>query len=238
MIYKLVNSKIMIGKVFENRNIDYSGFISRVPNWIYSAMSKISIHMAYINETVDGTVVDYKCLIPDGTKILLGVSYKGFRLPRLGRINETVNDNMSSLVHDEYKYELDNNGYIITTFEECEAGELKFYIKKFPFELDTTTTNLYFPLIPDNEDLYTALEDYILMMLLQRGHKVHELSLEKTTIGSNPELAWNKHRRVAKNSVQRFDIDEREKVSKLMRSFLLDYNRYTKGAFNYKEIDS
>ena len=55
-------------------------------------MSKLNIHMAYINETVDGTVSNYKALVPDATKILLGVSYKGFRLPRIGAINEAIRD--------------------------------------------------------------------------------------------------------------------------------------------------
>lgn len=236
MIYKLVNSKKVIGKIFEDRNIDYSGFISRVPSWIFAAMSKMNVPMAYTNETVDGTVTDYKALIPDTTKILLGVSYMGWRLPRLGRINETVTDDMPDLVHDSLKYELDNNGYIIVNFEECDAGELKFYIKKFPLELDTTT-NLYFPLIPENEDLNEALTSYILMMLLQRGHKVHELSLDGVTEHKNPAMAWKVNKRIAKNSMNRLDKDGREQLSKMMRSFLQDYNNYTQGNFNYKKID-
>ena len=235
MIYKLVNSKRIIGKIFDEYNVDYSGFISRVPNWIFSAMAKMDIYMGYLNATVDGTVTDYKALIPDETKILVGVSYKGYRLTRVNAINEVVTDDMPNLIHDSYKYELDNNGYIITTFEECDAGDIKFYIKTFPLELDSTT-NLYFPLIPENEKLFTALQYYVLMMLLQRGHKVGELSLKSPNEYINPAMAWDIHRRRAKASVNAYDIDEREKFSKMMRSFLLDYNYYTQGSFNYKKI--
>jgi len=233
MIYKLVNSKRIIGKIYDEYNIDYSGFISRVPNWIFSALGKMHIHMGYLSKTVDGTVTDYKALIPDECKILLGVSYLGYRLPRVDKINEAVSDDMPTLVHDEYKYELDNEGYIITTFEECDEGDLKFYIKYFPLELDTVT-NLYFPLIPEDENLFTALQWYVLLMLIQRGHKVGELSLKINNEFLNPGMAWNIHKRKAKNSVNRFDLDEREKYSKMMRTFLQDYNYYTQDAFNYK----
>jgi len=49
MIYKLVNSKRIIGKIYDEYNIDYSGFISRVPNWIFSALGKMHIHMGYLS---------------------------------------------------------------------------------------------------------------------------------------------------------------------------------------------
>lgn len=236
MIYKLVNSKKIISKLFEDRNIDYSGFISRVPNWIFSAMSKLKIPMAYSNETVDGQIIDYKAVLPDECKILLGVSYMGYRLPRLNRINETVTDDMPNLVHTSLKYELNNNGYIIVNTEECDLGDLKFYIKKFPLTLDATT-NLYFPLIPEDENLNEALSSYILMMLLQRGHRVNGLSLDGATPSRNPELRWLRDKKIAKNSINRLDIDEREKISKAMRTFLQDYNTYTQDSFNYKTTE-
>ena len=235
MIYKLVNSKRIIGKIYEEYNIDYSGFVSRAPNWIFSALAKMKIQMGFLSKTVEGQVTDYKALLPDECKILLGVSYKGFRIPRVDAINEKVSDDMPELVHSEFKYELDNNGYIITSFKECDLGDLKFYIKYFPLELDTTT-NLYFPLIPENEDLFTALQSYVLMMLVQRGHKVGDLSLKVNNEYLNPAMMWERDKRKAKVSVNAYDIDEREKFSRMMRTFILDYNNYTQGSFNYKKI--
>ena len=237
MVYKLVNSKRIIGKIFDEYNIDYSGFISRVPAWIFSAMSKMNIKLGYLSKTVDGQVTDYKALIPDECKKLEAVTYKGYRLPRLGRINESVSTNMDGLYHEDFKYELDNNGYIITTFESCDLGDIKFHIKYFPLELDTET-NLYFPLIPEDEHLFTALQSYILMMLLQRGHKVGNLSFEKNNEMLNPMISWKLNSRKAKNSVNRLDLDGKEEISKMVRSFLQDYNYYTQDAINYKEKES
>ncbi len=225
MVYKQINSKIVIGTVFERFNIDYSGFVSRVPNWIHSAMRQMEIHTSLISKTVDGEVVDYKCAIPSDCKILMGVSYLSKRLERTDKINQKVTDDMDSLVSSRNTYELDNNGYIITTFETCDSGQLKFYIKTLPLELDTTT-NLYFPLIPDNQDLLTALEWYVLQRLLERGHKVRDFRLNVVT------AEFERWARIARNSVGKMDMDERNEISNMMRTFLYDRNYHTSGSFN------
>ena len=234
MAYKQISSKIIIGRVFEQYNIDYSGFVSRVPNYIHSAMRALRISRSLLNETVDGEVVDYKCAVPSECKLLRGISYLGYRIPRTDKINQSVDDDMPYLINEEYSYQLDDNGYIITTFEECDDGDLKFYIKKLPIELDSTT-NLYFPLIPDNEDLVEALGLYVLMRLLQRGHKVGSFSLAVNNIYLNPAMGWDKAKKIAKNSVMAIDGDERDEISNMIRTFLYDKNYYTSGSFNYKE---
>jgi len=138
---------------------------------------------------------------------------------------------MAELAHGEYKYEVDNNGYIITSFESCDSGDLKFYIKKLPSELDTTT-NLYFPLIPDDEDLITALEWYILKRLLERGHKVNNYSLSVNNEHLNPALAWDIWRKKAISSISSIDPDEREQISKVTRTFIQNANYYDTDALN------
>jgi hypothetical protein len=224
--------------MFERFNIDYSGFISRVPNWIHAAMRDLSIYSALLNKTSpDTTVVDaYKCAIPNDCKLLIGVSYLGLRLPRTDKLNQYVSDDMEMLIHSEHSYQPDNNGYIITTFETSEEGELKFYYKTLPVELDATTS-LYFPLIPDDQNLIEALEWYILKRLLERGHKVREFSLTANNEYLNPAMAWDKHKLRARNSVLAMDLDERNEISNMIRTFLYDKNYYTSGSFNYKSTE-
>lgn len=233
MNYKNISSKILIANVFDRYNIDYAGFIPRVPNWVHGAMRELKIHQSLVNETIDGEVSSYKAAIPSECQVLMAVSYEGLRLPRTDTINQKTNDEMSELENEHlyHSYELDNNGYIITTFEECEEGDLKFYIKKLPSTLDTTT-NLYFPDIPDNEDLLRALESYILTMLLNRGHKVNTFSLDSNNPFKNPALAWENSKKKVRNSVAALDMDSREAISDMKRTFLTDYNYYSHTSYN------
>lgn len=239
MIYKLVNSQLIVGRIMEDYVIDYSDFISRVPNWIFQAMRKLHIVTGYHDETVDAVVDDYKCLIPEQTKILIGVSYYGWRLPRLNVVNQKVTNDMPELIHPNATYELSTagqdeqgnklgDGYIVTSFRE---GDIKFYIKSFPLVKDIDS-NLWFPLIPDIEEVYDALVQYVLLKLLNRGHKVGSLSLKENNPFLNPGLAWTQAIKVARNAAYKMDTDAREEISKDIRTFLVDYNFYTQGNFN------
>lgn len=228
MIYKKINSKIIIARLFDSYNLDYSAFISRVPNWVFRAMRELSISNGLNPKIVKGTVEDYKCAIPDNAYELVAISYNGLRLPRLNKINENVNTDMEFLIHPKCKYQLDNNGNIITTFKE---GDIKFYIKSIPSELDTVT-NLRFPLIPDNEELINAIEWYILLRLVYRGHKILNLSLNNNNEFTNPALAWEKYKKRARNSIATLDEDDKKIITDLNTSFIKDYDNYYTGSFN------
>jgi len=238
MVYKQISSKIIIGTIFERFNIDYSGFVSRVPNYIHAAMRELNIYSSLLNVTSGDEVVvsEYKCAIPDDCKLLIGVSYQGYRLPRTDKLNQYESAAMPKLIHDVHSYQPDNNGYVITTFESSEEGEFKFYYKTLPIELDTTT-NLYFPLIPDDINLIEALEWFVLKRLLERGHKVREFSLTANNEYLNPAMAWERHKHKARNSVMSMDMDERNEISNMIRTFLTDSNYYTRGSFNYKATE-
>lgn len=242
MIYKLINSQAIIGKIFEDYNVDYSDFISRVPNWAYSALRKLNIYAGYPEATIDGVVEDYKCPIPPQTKMLVGVSYYGLRLPRMSRVNEKVTDDMPELMHPDYKYDIattvndtegqpTGDGYIITTFAE---GDIKFYIKSLPLVKDEVT-QLWFPLIPDVEEVKDAITHYVILKLLQRGHKVGSHSLTVNNEFLNPGLAWNLDMKRATNAATRMDADAREVLSKDIRTFIQNYNFYQIGNFNPTE---
>ncbi len=222
MVYKLINSKVIVSRLFDEYNIDYSGFISRVPTWIYNAMRAIRVSNTLEAITVPGMVVNYKCIIPNGTEELIAITYNGFILPRDTKINEGVVDEMAKLYNYTEKYQLNNMGYIITTFP---TGNITFYIKQFPTELDVDS-NLLYPLIPNNEELFNAISWYILRNLLYRGHKITGLSLNAGNEFINPALRWEKLKFVARNSLATLDRDDMKNISNMIRSFLIDYNKY------------
>jgi hypothetical protein len=231
MVYNNISSKVCIARGFDRFNIDYSGFVGRVPSWIFSAMYELDLYLALKNETVTGTVVDYKCAIPPQTKILEGVGYEGFRLYRLGGINEQNSTNMANLMSLNYKYEL-ADGYIITTFE---TGTVTFYIKSLPVELDSNL-KLYFPLVPNDENVLNALDWYILKRLLERNHSIVPYSLKENNEFTNPAIAWEKAKKIARNSIITIDNDERHHMSMMIRSFIQDYDYYNSTGFNPNSI--
>ena len=236
MVYKKINSKLLIGTTFEAFNIDYSGFVSRVPNYIHNAMRELDIYVSHNSEIVDVAVADYKVAIPDECKILDGVSYFGKRLDRTDKMNQNVTDNMANLTHSKHSYQPDKNGYLIMTYEECDLGDTKLYIQTLPIELDTVT-NLYFPLIPDNRDLIVALQWYILKSLLERGHKIRNYSLAVNNIYLNPGMAWDKYASIARNSVSALDADDRHTISNMINTFLVNQDYYYNEAINNKYVE-
>jgi len=222
-----ISSKVCIARVFDRFNIDYSGFISRVPNWIHQGMGELDLFVALQDAVVEDSVVDYKCIIPPQTKELMAVEYEGWRLDRIEGINTAIPAINAEIYHPYAKYEL-SNGYIITTFE---TGDVRIYIKVLPIELDANL-KLYFPLIPDNEDVLTALDWYILKRLLERGHLVPNFSLKDNNEFTNPALAWEKYKKIARNSVINIDSDTRSEISKILRTFIVDYNYHKTVEFN------
>ena len=227
MVYTYISSKVCIARVFDKYNIDYSGFIPRVPNWIYSAIASLEIPLILHNKTLEVEVLDYKALIPAETKIINAVSYEGKRLYRIGGVNEKDSEQMGLLIHPYEKYEL-SNGYIITTFEE---GTVKFYIQTLPVEFDTNL-NIYFPIIPNNETLLEALDNFILMRVLQRGHVLNPYSLRDNNPFTNPALAWEQSKMAVKNSLTSLDNDARHEISMMLRTFIDNYSYYSTVAFN------
>ncbi len=224
MIYKKISSKVCIARVFDRFHITYSDWISRAPNWINSAVSTIGAYTQLEQTREELTISDYKAALPTGIDLIEGVSFNGVRLPRIDKIN-TINDtDLDNQTSTTYSYQLDNNGYIYTTFDD---ETIVLYYRSLPVELDSTT-GLYFPAIQNNEYLLEAIDYYILFRLIQRGHKVEGYSLNGAGEYNNPARLWEKHRRIARSKVQAFDEDELNQISKLMRTFLIDQNKYYK----------
>lgn len=233
MTYKLISSKVVIGRVFDRFNINYSGFLPRVPNWVNSAIKQLESFPELVPDNNEGTVADYKCALPDDLAVLDGISYLGQLLPRIPRINEYDATKMGNLYHKNYNYQFDKKGYIITSFEE---GTVTFYYQKYLAELDTVT-KLYFPLIPDNEVLLDALDHYIIYRCLQRNHKVIGYNLRDNSPYTNPALYWDTKLPAVRNSISSFDLEERHAISSQIRTFLVANNFRSEILFNpYNKI--
>ena len=231
MTGNIISSKICIARVFDRFNIDYSGFIPRVPNWIFSALGELDAIQTWIDTRIEGEVIDYMCLVPNRVKEILAIEYEGFRLPNISQINASYAETMPSLLHNFEKYEIQGN-YIITTFE---TGDIVFYVKVLPIEFDTTL-KAYFPLIENNEDLLSSIDYYLIKRLLERGHNIPGFSLKENNEFTNPGLAFEKSKRVVRNSLLNLRPDVRNEISVQIRTFLSPTNYYNNVEFNSNQI--
>lgn len=223
-----INSKICIARAYDAFNIDYNEWESRAPFWIASALREVNVPKILTFETVDAEVEEYKCDFPDNAQHIRGVSYLGYRLPRISRVNEASYSDMPDLYHDIAKYDIHPSGYLYFTIEE---GDVKIYITKIASE-DDKETGLCYPLVPDNEALLKAIDYYILLRIIQRGHNVPGYSLRDANPYTNPAQLWDRQMKKARNSLGAMSKEEREKVSKLQRSFLINSDRWSDVEFN------
>ena len=92
--------------------------------------------------------------------------------------------------------------------------------------------NIWFPMIPNNPKVIDAIEKYLLMRILLKGYKITELSLKDNNEYTNPGIAWDIMKRKAENSEIIIDVNEREEISKTIRTFLYDNDVYYNRDFN------
>lgn len=232
MIYNTISSKVCIARVFDRFNIDYSGFISRVPNWVYQCMAELDIIYALQDAKEELTVTEYNTRIPYECKELIAVEYESRRLPRIYADNIIQVEPLSGHIHPFANYEVSNN-HIITSFED---GTITIYYKKLPVEFDSNL-RLYFPTVPDNEDVLVALDWYLLKRILERGHNVPGYSLRDANPFTNPGLAFKEQKPIARNSMLHISLDEREELSKQLRTFIKDYEYLYNYRFNQYKIE-
>jgi len=230
MAYNKVNSKVCVAGVLDKYNIPQINWISRAPEWIDRALGLMSIYskLEYA-EPSDITVASYKAELPCDIRLLLAVEYKGARLHCISSPTNTLSaTDLALQSHPTEFYELDNSGYIITSFEE---GDIRVHHMTSPVVLDTDM-NIWFPMIPNNPKVIDAIEQYLLMRILLKGYKITELSLKDNNEYTNPGIAWNIMKKKAENSEVIIDVNEREEISKTIRTFLYDNDVYYNRDFN------
>lgn len=229
---KLISSKVCIARAYDAFGIDYQEWEGRAPFWIGSAMREIKMPQMLFNTTEDATVEEYKCDLPANTQYIRGVSYDGYRIPRISRVNEATYSDMPERYHDAMKYDIDPRGYLFFTFEEAD---IQIHIAKFLTD-DDKETGLCYPMVPDNEEVLKALDYYILLRIVQRGHNVPGYSLRDQNRYTNPAQLWASQIGKARNSLGAPTADQREMMSKLTRSLLINSDWYTDVDFNRNKV--
>jgi len=228
MVLNYINGKVVIGRVYDRFPINFHGWEVRAAYWIAQGLKKLGLAMAYEQATVPATLEEFKCRIPDKAAYIRAISWNGYRINRIGKINRDPIQDLPILYDSEYWYDISTDGYIISNLEE---GDIRIYVYKYLEDFDAETA-VWYPRVPDNEEVLESLDYYIAMRLLQKGHDIKGYSLSINNPLLNPGLAFENSKKAARNSAADWDEDELYQVSKIKRSFLLDYNHYTQGNYN------
>ena len=206
MIYNLKNSRSVIYKVYDTFNIEGSEWESRAPEWIVNAMSEINsvLALSEIREIVQ--VEQYRFKLPCNIKVLGGILYNTQRLTRSKRY--TTSDTQEKRNIGEYI--ITNEGWVY--LDGIENGEVTVVYKTYPYIFDQDIQRQV-PLIPDKEEVEIALMWYCMRQLLYRGYKHLVVTFNSNDPDINPNLAWDKYKKLAKNAINRMDSDARYKLS-------------------------
>lgn len=232
MAYKRISGKICIPRIYDRFVVSGSGWEVRCAEWIATAMEFIGIPLVLEDTRFEDTVVDYKCALPCDIKLLRAIEYEGCRLPKIETINTLFADDLELQEHDEYSYQLDRNGYAVFTFEE---GDIIIHYKRLPLEYDEDS-KIWFPLIIDKVEVLEAIDWYIATRLLSRGYTLSGFSLDSRNPYTNPAMQWDTTKKSAANSLVLYDVDDREEISRMIRTFIQNYNGYNDTFFDNSKI--
>jgi len=229
-MYQKVNSKKVIARVLNNYQIDKTDWLGRAPEWINEAIGKLNMYMGLTDkDPLDITITDYFGDLPCALAKIEAVEYSGYRLPRRSVINQKDATKLAGLNSlPQHSYDITDDKRIVTTLD---SGTITLYWKELPISLDEDS-GLYYPLVIDNEQVLTAIENYLIFSIVRRGYKVGEYSLKVNNEYLNPAMMWEKSIKAARNSVILQDVDEIQEVSEMMRTFLTNTDAYYNEYFN------
>lgn len=235
MNYKFINSNIFYTRVYDQFNIKGTDWEGRMPYWVARALEQLHILIELEDVVEPLTISEYKASLPCDIKLLRGVELNGYRLKEGGVLNHKTNTSLDDLsFHDEYTYEL-SNGWI--TLHHLEEGTINLHYKRVPVEFDNIR-NLYFPLVPDNEDCMQAIDWFILKHILSRGYKHPVFSLSSNNPLTNPEARWRESSKIARNSLGAMDSGTRRKIYELLTTFVVNQNAYNNEFFDNTNAQS
>jgi len=147
------------------------------------------------------------------------VGGSAFDIPRFTSINTE---------ETKYTYTL-NNGWLHLDIEE---GNLTLAYASMPIDLDVDT-KLYYPLIPDIEPLKEALRWYIMRLLLYRGYIHPMFNLKDNNPYTNPGMAYDKIKYVARAKCNTMNLDRRKNLANVMNEFVKQQDISFNHSMNY-----
>lgn len=222
MSYQLTSSKEIIARIDNDFDIDYSDWITRAPLWILDALSEMKMISSYVEVALPIKVEDYSFELPKNSpqdiKRILGVEYNNQLLIRLNVLNPIRQPKIDRHYSSE-TYSI-KNGFITTSFEE---GNCILYYDTLPVEYDKIR-QVYYPQVPNDPIVHTAIEWYLIYCILRKGHKHPTYSLDSSNPITNPFLMWDKYRRKAINSVSAMDPEQRFEMMQTLTTFIVNLN--------------
>jgi hypothetical protein len=99
-----------------------------------------------------------------------------------------------------------------------ENGKITIFMDALPIEEDCET-GIFYPLIPDVEELKIALRLYVMKNILMRGYKHPVLDLNANNEYTNPALAFDKQKRKAIIACGTLNMDARTRISEAVLQF-------------------
>lgn len=256
MIYNKISGEVCVARVIDRYNIKTNDWITRSNEWIASCINKLRIITSFQSDFCDITVTNYRFKLPCDLTVLDAITYNGYRITlsnNVDNINHDVVSNPSGSyisrplnntipvddgiqftetienytvlpIHSIIKYTPNNNGWV--DISNLETGDIVLYYKHLPIEY-SKEYKVYFPLVPDVEDVLELIDLYILIRILARGYKHEVYALQSGQHYLNPKLLFDKQMPIAKSAAKSFSGDQRRNITTLLTTFLQNTNSNT-----------
>jgi hypothetical protein len=220
MTYTYINSKYLIPEIYSYFNVQSSEWENRFPYWIADAMNGMSVYTAYTEASQEVDVVEWMAKIPAICKRIRSIFAEHCKLE--------FNDlGYEGRFLQPCEYSL-NGGYVNVPFEN---GKITIFMDALPIEEDCET-GIFYPLIPDVEELKIALRLYVMKNILMRGYKHPVLDLNANNEYTNPALAFDKQKRKAIIACGTLNMDARTRISEAVLQFYKKDRKIYRPQFN------
>ena len=226
MVYSWTCGKEVIGRIDNDLSIDFADWIAKAPLWIADGLAQLNIRAAWKASSDVITIEGHTGMLPCNLKLLIAIDYNGERMNTTSKISSPFFER-SSLFNSPHTYEVDTNGNFLTTFED---GEVTVLSMKAPVEY-WQEHNIFMPQVPNNPFVLEALKWFVMFRILQKGTKHPIFNLRDQNPYTNPGIAWDMYSKKARNSVSTLTSDERENLSKFLRTFLNDINYHNSSSY-------
>lgn len=192
MSLSLINCQTLLPKINRDFGIRLTDWATDSIEWIAEAVEIIGCGGSLIKTHKVLTIEEFKHKLPCSVEAILGIKYKGERLPERNSINSTETDFLKTLPTCVDHYYTINGNYINTSFE---TGSITV------FYLTLSVDENGYPCIPDRVKVKNAITWYLMMMLMGKGYKHPVFDY------SACEQRWNKYYPQAQNDLKFHSLD-------------------------------
>ena len=241
---RYINSKVLIGELYSDYNIQSDDFVTRFPNLCFNCIRDLRIFQNYVEHESDTTTFDnYIIPLPIGFEgiIDLIINDKRADLETYGTFDKSRVDIDKKFQYVKTpnvleKYETNRNVRVETILSEkqniindsptftidnnyirvnIEHGTYKIRYKCIPFIYDRED-DIYYPLIYDVEELRQSVKYYVLKHMLLRGYIHPILNLKENNKYTNPALAYDSLRFRVRTACNKFSSERRDNLTDIL----------------------